>query len=147
MARALPCGSFVPTISRRRDPLLAPMQTTLSLGSKPRERQRSYLLLILIDPVFPLAFDLSRAMGRKGYLTMDRYQLLLALYHYCLGWHSGIRSREYRLLCRITRVFRPSHSEEYAHCLWDDENAQALEIYTTLVKNYQHETVSRESLA
>lgn len=79
---------------------------------------------------------------------MDRYQLLLALYHYCTGYHSGMWSREYRLLCRVMRVFRSrSHSEEYASCLLDDENAQALEIYTTLVKNYQHETVSRESLA
>ncbi len=60
------------------------------------------------------------------------YQRLLAVYHYCTLYHGGQFSREYRLLCKVQRLFRPSQSEEYPETLLSEGNEEAFDIFTRL---------------
>lgn len=61
---------------------------------------------------------------------------LLALHHFCVYWHGGQGSREYRILSRVSRVFTPSRSEEYLECLANPGYETAREYYIQLVTSY-----------
>lgn len=72
------------------------------------------------------------------------WQRLLALYHYCSGYHGGQFSREYRILSKLTMSpyhdgygLRLARSEEHITCLADPENVEARSIYRRLVKAHQ----------
>ncbi len=58
---------------------------------------------------------------------------LLAVFHFCNGYHSGQWSREYRLLCRVMRVFVPARSEVYLEILDQPGYETAREYYQQLL--------------
>lgn len=62
------------------------------------------------------------------------YQRALAVYHFCVAYHGGQFSREYKLGCILSSRygFKPSRSEEYASCLAKSENEEARTIYLRL---------------
>ncbi len=62
---------------------------------------------------------------------------LLALHHFCTAWHAGQFSREYRIGCRVSKVFTPSRSEEFIAILAKPDYEQAREYYVALVKSTQ----------
>lgn len=41
-------------------------------------------------------------------MEFDRFDIVTAHYCYCVAWHGGKSSPEYRRLSRLTRYFRPS---------------------------------------
>ena len=65
----------------------------------------------------------------------DSFDITLAWYYYCLNWHSGINSWQYKRLSRMKQYFKPSPkslSELEAY------SANAYQIYLTILN--RHET-------
>lgn len=60
------------------------------------------------------------------------YQRLLGLYHYCMNYHTGQSSREYKLLCKVQRSVAFSGSHQLLDCLLDVENQEAGRLYERL---------------
>jgi len=67
---------------------------------------------------------------------------LLALYHFCTAWHGGQWSREYRIGCRVSKVFTPARREEYLAVLSESEYSESRDYYLQLVKSTQGEGTS-----
>lgn len=67
------------------------------------------------------------------------HSTLLAVYHYCAAWHGGQASREYRVLSRVSRVFSPRGTEEYASVLGTEGYEDARALYISLVQSGQGE--------
>lgn len=57
------------------------------------------------------------------------YQRRLALYHYCLAWHSGQGSREYAVLSRMKG---PARTDEFSSALVREGNEGARALYIRL---------------
>lgn len=64
-------------------------------------------------------------------MNIDR---CLAVYHFASIYHGGQSSREYRLLSRVSRVFRPSRSEEFVSVLCTPGYEDARAIFVKLVR-------------
>jgi hypothetical protein len=60
---------------------------------------------------------------------------LLALYHFCNLYHGGQFTRLYRLGCKVSEVFTPSHSEEFVSILNKEGYEEARRIFLLLTKN------------
>ena len=66
---------------------------------------------------------------------MNRFDIILAHYVYCLLHHSGQGSTLYARLCRITRYFKPSPLFSETRFLSGETDADcALQIYHALVR-------------
>ena len=72
------------------------------------------------------------------------YEKLLALYHFCNQYHSGQWSRLYRLSCKIGKLIRPAHSEEYSAILESPGYEESRAFYDTLVSNYEAKRYHRD---
>jgi len=64
----------------------------------------------------------------------DKFDIVLAWYHYCTDWHRGIGSWQYKRLCRIKSYFTPSRAslmdlEEYS--------PNAYQIYLDIVARHE----------
>lgn len=57
-----------------------------------------------------------------------RENLIEALYYFCSDYHSGQWSRGYRILCRVSRIFKPPLSNSMSE--------EAEPIYHLLVERY-----------
>lgn len=57
---------------------------------------------------------------------------LLGVYHYCNLHHTGQFSREYRVLCRVMKVFTPARSEESVDVLLKPGYEESLRVYEAL---------------
>ncbi len=60
------------------------------------------------------------------------FQTLLGVYHYCVAHHTGMMSREYRIMCRIQKDLTVRGTHEYLACLAQEENQEAREVYVRL---------------
>jgi hypothetical protein len=63
---------------------------------------------------------------------MDRMDLYAALYILCTLHHSGQASRGYRILSRLTRVYKPGLS--VSSCKF--ENPEQFDLYEELLAKY-----------
>ena len=72
--------------------------------------------------------DLTLAMRAINRATNDRFDRLDALYWYCADHHRGQYSAEYRVLCAVGTIFRPS---PMAH---GPDSAEAIAAYNDAVE-------------
>ena len=71
--------------------------------------------------------------GRKREMN---YETMLGVFHFCMAWHGGQWSREYRVMCRLfPKIINPRGREEYASVLAMPEYESGRAIYIALVKD------------
>ena len=71
---------------------------------------------------------------------------LLGVYHFCNLYHGGQWSREYRILCRVMKVFRPSHSEEFVSVLLKDGYEVARTVFESLVRSHMRSNAGENEI-
>ena len=67
----------------------------------------------------------------------DRFQIVLAHYIFCMDYHNGQGSKEYKRMCKITSYFSPGYK---GLDLGNKENELALEIYNALCKKHGYKS-------
>ncbi len=72
-------------------------------------------------------------------MEFDRFDIVTAHYCYCVGWHSGGSSPEYKRLGRIMQYFRPS---PLLGCVPDTSNSR--HIMSAIIRRH---FVNREPYA
>lgn len=63
----------------------------------------------------------------EKFLNFDRVE---AFYWFCVDYHRGQFSKEYRLMCKLSRIFTPSRLSN------GPSSEEALDIYVSLCEKY-----------